>query len=214
MNDKNEMKGLKDLCDISAPYSIAKDAEYVKDMVEKLKALNLPKRPVSTVQCASTQAILDRPKDQDAARQAELFSPTFWLDLKEKSKAEHPEETNRPWDLDQIRHVEAIRHRPKNSIGQSEKSAITNEKRQHAEDAFLYTPPAEIIELTTEQKERLMEPIPELTPIEVQEKPGWWRRLTMSFTQPLPENNRMIDKMSPEDRAMWQKSLGEKKNED
>lgn len=52
--------------------------------------------------------------------------------------------SKRALDPDEISHVESIRRRPKNSLGQSEESSVSEEKRHAGIEAFIFTPPAKV----------------------------------------------------------------------
>lgn len=134
-----------------------KDQQYAERVASELKALNIPKRPVSTIQAASTQASLDMTDEQYAQKVKKMFETKAW-------KAPHPEEVMRSMPLDQVFVAEDIRRKPKNSIGQSLKSSASDERKELARQAYVCTPPTEILD---SQKEHVteMNPITELKEI-------------------------------------------------
>jgi len=79
----------------------------------------------------------------------------------------------RPVTIEEASHIESIRRRPKNSTGQSEKSSASDEKKEIAADAFMYSPGIEFKDLTAEERQRITQiaPYSELPPSPVQETP-------------------------------------------
>lgn len=131
----------------SKEYSKSKEANYVSLVVEQQKALNIPKRPPSTTQVASMQATIDR----DPSKDAEHWNRKIDMSV---AIAPHPSTCERIIDPDQYSHIEAIRRRPKNSIGQSEKSSASEERKEIARQAFTCSQPAD---LNPAEKEKLTE---------------------------------------------------------
>ena len=99
-------------------------------------------------QAKSTQAILARdPKDDEKHWLRHL--PEGVQYRKEDGSVDVGE---RAVTIEEVSHVEAIRRRPKNSQGQSEKSSVGEEKREVAIQAYLYSPAAP---LTLDEQYRL-----------------------------------------------------------
>ena len=152
--------------------------EYRERMVKELKALNLPKRPVSTVQAASTQAIINRPVSEDEAHYNRVVSTEgqTTADMINKSDVELSKLVGtRDFTVAEIMAAEAARKGVKNTIGQSEKSATTPESRELAIHAYTYSQPAELSALEKAHITRLTEmtgvviPMPESPQPPVQE---------------------------------------------
>jgi len=103
-----------------------------------------------TAQQPSTQAILARPKEDDEKH---------WLRPLVDCQIENPDGTidvgERPVTIEEVSHVEATRRRPKNSTGQSEKSAAGEEAKENAVNAYLCSPPAVLSE---EELKRVSKP--------------------------------------------------------
>lgn len=59
--------------------------------------------------------------------------------------------------LEEVSHIEAIRRRPKNSVGQSEKTSAGKERREAAMNAFIHSPPAA---LSVEDELRMVKMLP------------------------------------------------------
>lgn len=126
----------------SDEYFEPKDFLYTKLMADKLSAISKDKKPVNTAQCASTQAILDRPIDKDEEWRNRPMAPGW----------EAPREVNHAFDPAQIVIVEGMRRESKNTQGDAismGESSVTEEAREKAISAFTCSPPAE---LTHEQK--------------------------------------------------------------
>lgn len=157
---------------------------YSEHMMTELRKLYPAPRPKTTDQCDSTREALNRTEKQSAERRKELTDINFWLDLKERSKAPHSETCERKIDPDQYSHLETVRRRPKNTLGQSEKSASSPERREKAEHAFRYSQPAD---LTVQQMEKLTElnKIVEYTdlPPEIK-KTGFFKKLLNKLIKP------------------------------
>lgn len=99
---------------------------YFKDVVAK-KQVIIIKKAATKVQEPSTQAILDRDPSQDAAH---FNRPLVNAQLKDS------EIDWSRWSIDNINHVETIRRRFKNSIGQSGLNSVSTENRIIAIKAF------------------------------------------------------------------------------
>lgn len=145
---------------------------YTKLMGDSLK--HIPKKPASTVQSASTQALMERHKNPEKAEEYEKYrnSPEYM----DAIKGITPERIISP---DEFIVIEGLRRTSKNTTGQSEKSATTSERKEKAIDAFTYSEPTE---LTAQQKEKLtkMNAITELETMPKEEKKSFldlFRRL-------------------------------------
>lgn len=88
-------------------------------------------------QCASTEAILSRPKEEDKFHSKRIIDPIkAWAD---------------PYYVrhitpDEFVLVETTRRKQKNTKGQSELSSVSKEKREIAINSYLYSPPAENVD--------------------------------------------------------------------
>lgn len=148
-------------------YQVAVDAEYANQMAAELR--KLPKRAVTTAQSVSTQAILDRPAIADVPMW--LRPPiTGW---------EADKHAMRDITIEQYEVENKRRKASKNTLGQSEQSATTAERKDRAIQGFIYTPPAK---LTAQEQLKMvqLQPIVELGPITqptVEVKQSWFSRL-------------------------------------
>lgn len=166
-------------------------ADYVKRMSDAQKALdperyNKPKsiKPdgitnedwIFSMQEKSTKEILTKQKDPSYKRDWSAPLPDNVL---ANPNASSKEELigERDLTIQEISHVESIRRRPKNSLGQSEKSAFDQEKRDHAIDHFRSSPNlktlskedmARLTELKFAPPEAIIETIPQYE----------WKKLT------------------------------------
>lgn len=113
---------------------------YIEYMAKELS--KRPKRPKSTVQCASTQAVLDRPVDQDLMH----WMRPIPLNWKANPNAKTLDEVVgfRFFDATQVAIIEDIRHKARNTLGQTKLSSVTPESKEKAIHAFTYAPPAEL----------------------------------------------------------------------
>lgn len=103
-----------------------------------------------TAQQPSTQAILDRPKEKDLEH---FLRPL--VDCQIRGKDGEIDVAERKLTVEEISHVEALRRRPKNSTGQSEKSAVNEVRKEASINAFNCSPGISTENLTTEEKYRL-----------------------------------------------------------
>lgn len=125
-------------------------------------------------QAPSTQAILARPKEKDEEHFNRPLVECHIRDDKGQINvaARVLEEAER-------NHLEAIRRRPKNSIGQSEKSAFDQEHREAAVNAFICSPGVSLENLNPEERARIQRPAayeePPVLAIETKpiKKAGW-----------------------------------------
>lgn len=166
MND--EQRPLPNGWKLSEPYHESKQADYVKRVVEELKAIPRIKIPPTTTQCASTQAVLDR----DPALDEQHWNRPLPAEL--DWKREIVERSIGPQEYETAK---SAQRSSKNTVGQSELGSVDKEKRQRGIDAFTYSKPAE---LTPDQIKKLTK-LTEIvnTPLEPEpEKPkGIWRRM-------------------------------------
>lgn len=162
-------------------------AEYVKRMADAQRALdperyNKPKpvKPdgmtkdewIFSMQEKSTQEIITKQKDPDYKRDwsAPMADPTVRredgsIDINERKVS-----------IDEASHIESIRRRSKNTLGQSELSGTSKEDKSRAGHHFLVSPPANLtaaeMELVTPLK-----PLAEGVPASLPEKETW-KKLT------------------------------------
>lgn len=102
----------------------------------------------------STQAILARPKEKDLEHflrplvDCQVRKPDGSIDVGE-----------RPVTVEEVSHIEAIRRRPKNSVGQSDKSATTEQGREAAVNAFICSPGVTKEQLSVLDAAKLDQPV-------------------------------------------------------
>lgn len=192
-------------------------AEFIRSTTEYIKSLNLPKKPASTVQCASTQATLDRDPSKDAEHWSRPLPESVVLASKIQRAAYETGDLNELERLlstrkirpDEASHIESVRRRPKNSLGQSDLPTADKAKIERAIHAFTYSGPAE---LTPEQKQRLAELTAysqlaasfEREPV-TQPKPTLLQKIKAMFKiSPDPKKPRSLwNSMSEARRAEW-----------
>jgi hypothetical protein len=104
----------------------------------------------SFAQAPSTRAILARPKEDD---EKHFLRPL--VDCQIRDKDGNIDVGERPVTIEEVSHIEAIRRRPKNSTGQSEKSATGKENQEAAIHTYLCSPPAVLSE---EELKRVTKP--------------------------------------------------------
>lgn len=135
---------------------------YAEDMAALLSAIPRDRPTRTTVQCASTQAILDR----DPACDEEWFNRPWPESVIAQSRAlrdaKSDEERARlvnqiALDPVQVQVLEAHRRQSKNTLGQSELSGITEDAKRLAIDAFIHSPPAK---LTPSERKKVTELMP------------------------------------------------------
>lgn len=132
-----------------------------------------------TAQQPSTQAIMARPKEDDekhflrplpkeVIEQNQRIAAVLENNPSRQALSEFVAE--RKISEEERSHVEAIRHRPKNSKGQSEKSGSGEERKEAATHAYLCSGPAI---LTDEEKQRITQiaPYTQIPPLPIEEKP-------------------------------------------
>lgn len=161
-------------------------ADYVKRMAaEQLKTQ--PRRPkpvkpegmsqeewIFSMQPKSTQEIMIKQKDPDYKRDWSAPLPDNVL-ANPNAKTKEELIGERRLSLEEISHVEAIRRRSKNSLGQSEASSTSKETRERAAHHFNVTPPAL---LTDEEIHALTDlaALPDSVPATF--PPQEWKKLT------------------------------------
>lgn len=140
---------------VSDPYPISRQEEYVKRVVEELKAIPRLKIPPTTTQCASTQAVLDR----DPSKDAEYWNrsiPENWKAVPDADlstpEGRDKAVAKRNVDPTEVAIAEDARRKSKNTIGDSEASSVTPEKRERGIWAFTYSKP---VQLTPEQLKKV-----------------------------------------------------------
>lgn len=141
MIDFEEKRALPNGWRIGEPYPISRQEDYVKQMTKELLERPRPKVIPSTIQCASTQATLDRdPKDDEKHWNRHL--PT----------GVQVEQKERPLSPAEILPFESARRSAKNTLGGSDISSVDQQKRQKGMEAFTYSKPAD---LTKEQRRKV-----------------------------------------------------------
>lgn len=170
-----------------------KQAEYVARMVREIEEervrLGIQKKPPSTIQAASTIKAIELqktrdPKDDKAWANRPLPESTIEAAKRlNKAIVEGDIDTikemlpHRIITPEEYSHFEAIRRRPKNSIGQSEESSVSDEAVLKAIHAFTYSEPAVLTEADKEKittlKVRLLKysDLPPPLPLEAKKKP-------------------------------------------
>jgi hypothetical protein len=139
---------------------------YANLMATRLRAVKREIKPKSSIQCASTQSLIERDPALDAQMKLRIPDP-------EKYKTLHPSLVERKIDVQEFLLIEGMRRSVKNTIGQSDQSATTPERKEKAINAFMYSQPAE---LTIEQMHKLteMNKITEYTgPVPQTKKKNW-----------------------------------------
>jgi hypothetical protein len=99
----------------------------------------------------STQAILARPKEKDLEH---FLRPLVDCQIKKPDGSIDVGE--RPVTIEEVSHVEATRRRPKNSTGQSDKSAFDEQHREAAANAFVCSPPAALSEMDKDRTTKVI----------------------------------------------------------
>lgn len=123
----------------SNEYSDSKESAYVQMMADLKRKKVTEKKPVSAAQCASTQAILDRPKEKDVDHWNRPI-----LNWKANPNAKNLDEAvgKRDLDVTQVLIAEDLRRQGKNSDGQSTETSAPLELKERAVHAFTYSQPA------------------------------------------------------------------------
>lgn len=162
----------------SPEYSASKDYLYAMFMADELKARPYEKKPASTVQAASTQAILNRPKEKDA----EWFNRPIPLNWKAKPDAKTTEEAvgTRAVTPEEIHIDENRRRASKNTLGDAVSGgarSVAPDSIERAISAYTCSPPAELTETEKMKLKALTpySPLPEK--VEKPVKSSWFKRL-------------------------------------
>lgn len=154
-------------------------ADYVKRVAEaQLKQVPRKPKPVKpegmseedfifSLQPKSTQAALIKHKDPDYKRDwdAPIEGWQTNPDLDPKDYATFDDylaaiTNQRDLPLDQVNHIEAIRRRSKNTLGQSEESSVSEESKDRAKHHFLVSPPALLSKEEMDNVTNLTKPVP------------------------------------------------------
>lgn len=156
------------------------DQSYAESVANQLRQSNPPKpRPVcpegmskedwyASMQSPSTKALMQKHSDPDYV--ADLSRPLPDNVLANPNAKTLDEMVNlRKRDPDQEAHIEAIRRRPKNSVGQSILSATTKQAKERAIDHFLHSPPADI----TKEDENRITKLNQLDAVPAQTQEVW-----------------------------------------
>jgi len=172
---------------VGEPYTVSKQEDYVKRMVEETLKGPRPGPVIpTTIQAKSTQATLDRDPKDDAKHIERLFGPMpeGWKAVPdadmETEEGRAKGVAKRELGIDEVLLIEDTRRKPKNSVGQQETPTLTPEAKQRAVEAFTYSKPAD---LSLEPAERLknITKLEEIvnTPLEPEppKKKGLWTRL-------------------------------------
>lgn len=109
-------------------------SDKVSDMVEKLRAAGHKKRPPTKIQAASTVANIERqanrhPDDDEVYWNRPLPPESEW---RANADAEQVFKEQNKASFDDLMHARSTRQAAKNEIGQSEKSSVSEEKRDSA----------------------------------------------------------------------------------
>ena len=136
-------------------------ALYAEQMAKELKVA--PVRPLTTVQAASTQAILDRPKELDEQWQNRPLPESTIKEaqaLKAAFDSGDPQlisklTNQRDLDPKEVLLIEAIRRRPKNTTGDYKYASASKERIEAAENAYLFSPGVKFSDLSASEKETI-----------------------------------------------------------
>jgi hypothetical protein len=107
-------------------------AAYSRAMAAAQRAQRVV-RPASVEQAPSTEAILKRDPATDKEWQARPLDPNAQV----RDALGKVFLNERPISLEEYSHVEAVRRRPKNTLGQAEGSSISSQKHWNATKAWL-----------------------------------------------------------------------------
>jgi hypothetical protein len=152
------------------------DQAYLEMMVEERK--KLPKKPPTTVQAASTQAILD-------CHSQGIFGKSFEGPININAQVKDDKGgifiNERPLLVEDIILIEGMRRGAKNELGTSQKSSVTEEKKERAIDAFIYTPPADLTDTEVLKVFTEMNKITPLTEVPTVNQLSWLKKLLNIF---------------------------------
>lgn len=145
---------------------------YIDAVVEEQKQIKRVKTTPSLIQCMSTTRTLERDPSKDELWAKRTVNPIAAYADPDAEKCFAA--TGR--SMDQILHFEAIRRRPKNTIGQSENKGYSEERKQLAISAFTCSPPAKLTPTEIERVTRI-EPIKEIKKLEVWKPMTFWHAM-------------------------------------
>lgn len=180
MNDRPLPNGWR----LSEPYSESKQGEYVKRVTEELAAIPRMKIPPTKTQTPATQALLDAQKSRPEWQDEEYIRDKWAKDFPEHAQVRNPDGSvntgERQLGIQETLLVEDIRHKGRNTLGQSAEGSVSKEKRQKGIEAFTYSKPANPTEAEIARLKKLepMEAVVVSVPV-TDEKPNvsWWNRL-------------------------------------
>ncbi len=148
----------------SPEYSNSKDYLYTMFMVDELKKVPYEKKPATTIQAASTQAILSRPKEKDE----EWFNRPIPLNWKAKPDAKTQDEAvgMRQVTPQEIQVEETRRRGSKNTLGDAVSGGargVAQDSVERAISAYTCSPATELSEADKMKLKALMpyEPVSE-----------------------------------------------------
>jgi hypothetical protein len=141
-------------------------AHYMAKMLELSQAQREENRKLAEIrkqrhgidphaQQPSTLAILARPKEDD---EKHWLRPLVDCQIRKKDGTIDVGE--RAVTIEEISHIESIRRRPKNSVGQSEKTGAGEERKEAARNAYLFAPGFTLEQLTLAERQKLQERTP------------------------------------------------------
>lgn len=158
----------------------SEDIAYTEMMAKE--KVTTQKRPVSTIQCASTQRLLTMTDEE-----LEVYHNRT-IDLS-KAIAQHPSEVERKITIDEFNLIEGTRRKAKNQVGMSDKSASSPERKAKAIDAYAFTPPAPMNEVQLERVTK-MDSIKELTKLinSAEKEPSLYERIKNWIIKPKEES--------------------------
>ena len=157
---------------ISAPVNPSTEyASYLERIAEEKR--KIPKKPATTVQAASTQAILDRDPSRDAEWQSRPLASN-WLAVSDAinpdGSIDRDKAVNaRAVTAQEVAIIEDTRRKSKNTSGDAISegaSSITPEKRERAIDALVFSEPAPITEEQLEKAKELNQKVTKLAEIQ------------------------------------------------
>lgn len=148
-------------------------AKYVKRVADEQRKANpeiynrpKPIKPegmsqedwIMSMQAPSTKDLLEKHKDPNYKRDWTAPLPDNVL-ANPEAKTKDELIGKRDLGIDEISHFEAVRRRPKNSLGQSELSSTSKESRERAAHNFLVSPPALLTEDEIQGVTNLTKPV-------------------------------------------------------
>lgn len=152
-----EEKGFK----FSESYSESKhpDREVFKRIAKNLPVKEFKKltqEEILALQCVGTQRVMRMTDDEHKAFHDTPIDPSCVIPKEEWVIPE--------WSIDNISHAESLRHAQKNTQYQSDLPGASEERKQSARDAFMYSPGAD---MTKEDPQRItgISPITSAAPL-------------------------------------------------